>query len=78
MDSDGKKSACNARDLGTLSWEDSPEGGRGHPLQYSWTPLVAQKVKNLPAMQETWLRALGWEEDIVQLYLNLKQSILQV
>ena len=23
--------------------------------------LVAQTVKNLPAMQETWLRSLGWE-----------------
>ena len=24
--------------------------------------LVAQKVKNLPAMQETWVRSLGWED----------------
>ena len=28
-------------------------------LQYSWTSLVAQKVKNLPAVQETWVRSLG-------------------
>ena len=33
----------------------------GYPLQYSWASLVAQLVKNLPAMQETWVRSLGWE-----------------
>ena len=25
-----------------------------------WASLVVQKVKNLPAMQETWVRSLGW------------------
>ena len=35
--------------------------GTGCPLQYSWASLVDQLVKNLPAMQETWVRALGWE-----------------
>ena len=29
--------------------------------EYSWASLVAQLVKNLPAMQETWVRSLGWE-----------------
>ena len=24
--------------------------------------LVAQRVKNLPAMQETWVQFLGWED----------------
>ena len=28
---------------------------------YSWASLVAQLVRNLPAMQETWVRSLGWE-----------------
>ena len=32
-----------------------------NPLQYSWASLVAQTVKNLPAMQETWVRSLSWE-----------------
>ena len=32
--------------------------GVGYPLQYSWASLVAQLVKNLPAMQETWVRSL--------------------
>ena len=27
-------------------------------------PLVAQLVKNLPAMQETWVRSLGWEDPL--------------
>ena len=34
------------------------------PLQYSWASLVAQLVKNLPAMQETWVRSLGWEDPL--------------
>ena len=30
----------------------------------SWASLVAQLVKNLPAMQETWVRSLGWEDPL--------------
>ena len=26
-----------------------------------WASLVAQSVKNLPAMQETWVQSLVWE-----------------
>ena len=29
---------------------------------YIWASLVAQMVKNLPAMWETWLRSLGLED----------------
>ena len=29
-----------------------------------WVPLVAQLVKNLPAMQETWVWSLGWEDPL--------------
>ena len=36
--------------------------GIGYPLQYSWTSLGAQLVKNLLAMQETCIRSLGWED----------------
>ena len=36
--------------------------GIGYPLQYSWASLVVQQVKNLPAMQETWVRSLCWED----------------
>ena len=35
-----------------------------HPHQYFWASPVAQLVKNLPAMWETWVRALGWEEPL--------------
>ena len=52
----GKESTCNAGNPDLI-----PESGRstgegiGYPPQYSWVPLVAQLVKNLPAMQETWI-----------------------
>ena len=29
-----------------------------------WASLVAQTVKNLPAMRETWVRSLGWEDPL--------------
>ena len=29
-----------------------------------WASLVAQTVKNLPAVQETWVRSLGWEDPL--------------
>ena len=38
--------------------------GIGYPLQYSWVSLVAQLVKNLPAMWETQVRPLGWEDPL--------------
>ena len=44
--------------------ERSPGEGIGYPLQYSWASLVAQTVKNPPAMQETWVQSLGWEDPL--------------
>jgi len=38
--------------------------GIGYPLQYSWGSLVAQLVKNPPAVQETWVQSLGWEDPL--------------
>ena len=47
----GKEPACNAGDSGSISGLGrSAGGGIGYPLQYSWTPLVVQLVKNPPAM----------------------------
>ena len=37
-----------------LGWEDL----------YFWTSLVAQLVKNPPAMWETWIQSLGWEDPL--------------
>ena len=30
----------------------------------SWASLVAQTVKNLPAVRETWVQFLGWEDPL--------------
>ena len=32
-----------------------------NPLQYSWASLVVKMVKNLPAMQESWVPSLDWD-----------------
>ena len=29
-----------------------------------WASLVAQMVKNLPAVQEIWVQSLGWEDPL--------------
>ena len=61
----GEQSACNAGDSGLI-----PRSGRstgeeiGYPLQHSWASLVAQLVKNPPAMKETWGRSLGWDDSL--------------
>ena len=38
--------------------------GIGYPLQYSWASLVVQLVKNPPAVQETWVLSLGWDDPL--------------
>ena len=61
----GKESGHNAGDPSSI-----PGLGRStgevidYPLQYSWASLMAQLVKNLPAMRETWVRSLGWEDPL--------------
>ena len=58
-----KNSACNAGDPGlSPGLGISPGEGIGYTLKYSWVSLVAQTVKNLPAMWETWVRSLAWED----------------
>ena len=57
--SDSKESTCNAEDLGSIPGLGRSLGeGLDHPLQYLWASLVAQMVKNLPAMLETWVSSL--------------------
>ena len=61
----GKESACNAGEPGSvLGSERSTGEGIGYPLQYSWASLVAQLVKNPPAMWETWVVSLAWEDPL--------------
>ena len=61
----GKESSCKAGDLGSIPGLGRSAGeGVGYPLQYSWASLVAQLVKNLPAMWETWVPSLGQEDPL--------------
>jgi len=52
----GKESTCNAGDSGSIPGLGRSAGsGKGYALQYSWASFVAQLIKNLPAMRETWV-----------------------
>ena len=60
-----KESACNAGDPSLIPGSGRSAGeGIVYPLQDSWASLVAQTIKNMPAMQETWVQYLGWEEPL--------------
>ena len=55
----GKDSTCNAGVPALIpGLGSSPREGIGYPLQYPWAFQVAQMVKNLPAMWDTWVRSL--------------------
>ena len=61
----GKESTCNAGDPGSIPGSGRSAGeGIGYPLQYPWASLVAQLVKNLPAMRETLVPCLDWEDPL--------------
>ena len=60
-----KESACSVGALGSIpGLGRSPGEGIDYPLQYSWASLVAQLIKNLPAMGKTWVQSLGWEDPL--------------
>ena len=61
----GKESTCNAGDSGSIPGSGRSAGERkGYPFLHSWASLVAQLVKNLPSMQETWARSLSWKDPL--------------
>ena len=61
----GKESTCNAGDPGSIPASGRSAGeGIGYAFQCSLASLVAQLVKNLPAMQETWAQSLGWDDPL--------------
>ena len=63
----GEESICNAGDPGSIPGSGRSAGeGIGHPVQYCWASLVAQLVKNPPAVSETWVRSLGWLDPLEQ------------
>ena len=58
LSSVGKESACNVGDPSLIPGLGGSAGkGVGHPFQHSWASLVAQLVKNLPTIQETWVQS---------------------
>ena len=60
----GKESSCNAGDPGSIPGSGSSAGeGIGYPFQYSWASLVAQLVKNLSAMRDTWVEKILWRRE---------------
>ena len=61
----GKESTCNESDPSLIPESERSIGeGIGYPLRYSWASLVVQLAKNQPAMQETWVRSLGWKDPL--------------
>ena len=61
----GEESTSNAGDPSSIPGSGrSAREGIGYPLQFSWAFLVAQLVKNLPAMPETWVWSMGWENPL--------------
>ena len=61
----GKESACNAGDPDLIPGLGRSAGeGIGYPRQCSWVSFVSQLVKNLPAMWETWVQSLGWQDPL--------------
>ena len=61
----GKESACSAGDPNSIPGSGRSTGeGIGYPLQYAWSFLVTQLVKNPPAVRDTWVRSLGWEDPL--------------
>ena len=58
----GKESACNIGDSSSIPGSGRSAGeGIDYPLQDSWASLVTQMVKNLPAVRESWVLSLCWE-----------------
>ena len=54
----GKGSAYKVGDIGSIAGSGRFAGeGIGYTLQYSWASLVAQLVKNLPAVRGTWVQS---------------------
>ena len=61
----GKEAACNAGDPGSIPGPVSSLGeGLGYPLQHSWASLGARRGTNPPAVRETWVQSLGWEDPL--------------
>ena len=60
-----EESACSGGDPSSIPGLGRSAGeGIGYSFQYSWVSLMAQLVKNLSAVWETWVQSLGWEDPL--------------
>ena len=74
----GKESTCNAGDPSSIPGSRRSPGERiNYPLQYSWATLVAHPVKKLPAMQETWVWSLDWDNPLEEGMATHSSSCLE-
>ena len=74
----GKESACKAGGPSSILGSGRSTGeGVGYAHQYSLSSLVAQLVNNLPAVQETWVRSLLWEDAWGKKRVPLQYSSLE-
>ena len=62
--STGKESTRKAGDPGLIPGLGRSTGEGIYPLQCSWASIVAQLVKNPPAIWVTWVQSLGWEDPL--------------
>ena len=61
----GRESTCNAGYPSLIPGLGRSDGeGIRYPLQYSWVSLMNQLVRNQPALWETWVWSLGWEDPL--------------
>ena len=77
----GKESVCNVGDhvLNPGSRRSIGEG-IGYPLQYPWTSLVAQLIKNPPAIWETWVGKTPWRRErlptpVISLFIHHQHKL---
>ena len=60
----GKESICNSGDPGLIPGLERSAGEERLPTPVFLASLVAQLVKNLPAMWETWVQSLSWKDSL--------------
>ena len=61
----GKELTCKAEDPNSIPGLGRSTGeGIGYPLQHTQASLVAQTVKNLPAVKDTWIQSLDWDDPL--------------
>ena len=60
----GKEAICNAGDLGLITGSGRFPWRRDRLHTSVFLDFTGDSVKNLPAMQDTWVQSLGWEDPL--------------